>query len=205
VYVEERRGYILEEKSMELAIVLMILLIVVAVGAIKLNENNLAFPFKKKTNLFTPTERTFLQLIEAAVGNQYKVICRVKVADILAVRQGTDKRTSRSALMRASGKQLDFVLCSKEDMSPVVAIDLVHKSGKDGYKTQRDWFISGSLDAARIPHVRIKVKSGYRPHDIRECINAKLAPMLYKEPKDPIIKGTQGKAEKPSLINPVAA
>ena len=58
---------------MELAIILMILLIVVAVGAIKLNDNSLSFPFKKKTNLFTPTERTFLQLIEAAVGNQIDV------------------------------------------------------------------------------------------------------------------------------------
>ena len=190
---------------MELAIILMILLIVVAIAASRLNENNLNFPFKKKTNLFTPTERTFLQLIEAAVGNQYKVICRVKVADILSVRQGTDKKASRAAILKAAGKQLDFVLCSKDDMSPVIAIDLVHNNGKEGYKTQRDWFISGSLDAARIPHVRIKVKSGYKPQDIRDCINAKLAPVLYKEPQEPIVRGTQDKGEKPSLINPVAA
>lgn len=159
---------------MDLAIVLMMLLIIVAVGAMKLHEPSLAFPFKKKGNLFTPVERTFLALIEEAVGNEYRILCRVKMSDILAVRQSTDKKTSKNAVSRASAKNLDFVLCSKTDMSPVMAIDLVHNTGKDGYKTQRDFFVNGALDAAHIPHVRIKVRSGYKAQDIRECIQAKL-------------------------------
>lgn len=174
---------------MELAILLMMLLIVVAIGAIKLNDQGLSFPFKRKTNLFSNTERRFLELIEQAVGNRYRVVCRVKLTDILALRQSTDKKTAKTAMLRASGRHLDFVLCDKEDMSPVVAIDLVHKQGKEGYKSQRDWFISGALDAARIPHLRVKVKSGYTPQEIRECIDNKLAPLKRKEPK-PLIPGT---------------
>lgn len=159
---------------MELAIVLMMLLIIVAVGAMKLHEPGLAFPFKKKNSLFTPVERTFLGLIEEAVGNEYRIMCRVKMSDILAVRQNADKKTSKNAVSRAGSKHLDFVLCSKVDMSPVIAIDLVHNSGKDGYKSQRDFFVSGALDSAHIPHVRIKVRSGYKAQDIRECIQTKL-------------------------------
>jgi hypothetical protein len=174
---------------MELAIILMMLLIVVAVGAIKLNEPGLAFPFKKNTTLFTQVERTFLNLIEEAVGKQFKVLCRVKLNDVVTLRQNADKKTAQAAVSRASNRHLDFVLCSKEDMTPVIAIDLVHNMGKEGYKSQRDWFVSGALDAARIPHVRIKVKSGYKVKDIRECIEAKLA--VQKQPQSPpIIKGT---------------
>ncbi|MFT4937218.1 MAG: hypothetical protein ACI88A_000232 [Paraglaciecola sp.] len=176
---------------MELAIVLMMLLIIVAVGAMKLNEPRLAFPFKKKTNLFTPVERSFLELIEEAVGGRYRVLCRVKLTDIVAVRQSTDKKTSKNAFTRAGGRSLDFVLCSKQDMTPVMAIDLVHQNpAKDGYKSQRDWFTTGSLDAARIPHVRIKVRSGYQAKDIRDCIEARLAPSVIKQSKTPIIQGT---------------
>ncbi|MBN7821039.1 DUF2726 domain-containing protein [Bowmanella yangjiangensis] len=175
---------------MELTIVLLMMLIVVAIGAIKLTGEKLAFPFKKRSNLFTPVERTFLELLESAVGHQYRVICRVKLSDILSLRQGTDKKTARSALQKAASRQLDFVLCDKTDMSPVVAVDLVHNAGKDGYKSQRDWYVSSSLDAARIPHLRIKVKSGYSAQEIRDCIEAKLAPMRYKEPKKPLIQGT---------------
>ena len=168
---------------MELAIVLMMLLIIVAVGAMKLYEPSLAFPFKKKGNLFTPVERTFLGLIEEAVGSDFRILCRVKMSDILAIRQTADKKTSKSAATRAGSKHLDFVLCSKEDMVPVIAIDLVHKSGKEGYKSQRDFFVSGALDAAHIPHVRIKVRSGYKAQDIRECIQAKLPNAKFKQAK----------------------
>lgn len=174
---------------MELAIVLMMLLIVVAIGAIKLSDQGLAFPFKRKTTLFTPVERSFLELIEKAVGDKYRVMCRVKLNDIIMLRQATDKKTAKTARLRTAGKQLDFVLCAKEDMSPVVAIDLVHRQGKEGYKSQRDWFISGALDAARIPHVRIKVRSGYSPSDIAEVIETKLAPLQRKQPK-PVVQGT---------------
>ncbi|PKG99835.1 DUF2726 domain-containing protein [Paraglaciecola sp. MB-3u-78] len=170
---------------MELAIVLMMLLIIVAVGAMKLYEPGLAFPFKKKGNLFTPVERTFLGLIEEAVGNEFRILCRVKMSDILTIHQNVDKKTSKNAASRAGSKRLDFVLCSKEDMSPIIAIDLVHNNGKDGYKSQRDFYVSGALDAAHIPHVRIKVRSGYKAQDIRECIQAKLPKPRLKDSNAP--------------------
>lgn len=174
---------------MELAIVLMMLLIIVAVGAMKLNEPGLAFPFKKKGNLFTPVERSFLALIEEAIGKEFRILCRVKMSDILAIRPSADKKTSKNAATRANSKHLDFVLCSKKDMSPVLAIDLVHNNGKDSYKSQRDFFVSGALDAAHVPHVRIKVKSGYKAQDIRECIMAKLPKPRLKQLSAPTSSG----------------
>ncbi len=189
---------------MELVIVLLILLIAVTVVAMKLNDGGLAFPFKKRTTLFTPIERQFLDLLEMSVGHQYRIICRVKLTDVLDVRKNTAKRTLRTALQRASGRHLDYVLCAKNDLTPIVALDLVHSKG-DGYKSQRDWFVSGALDAARIPHLRIKVKNGYKPQDIRACIEAKLAPVRFKEPQKPIIAGTNNPDRKANLTRPIAA
>jgi hypothetical protein len=161
---------------MELAIILMMLLIVVALGAIKLSDGGMAFPFRRKPQLFTQVEYSFLTLIEQAVGREFRVICRVRLNDMVAVRQSTKKKTASQALSRASSRQLDFVLVEKDTMSPVLAIDLVHNQGKEGYKTQKDWFVTGALDAAGVPHVRIKVKSGYSIEDIRECLENKLVP-----------------------------
>ena len=161
---------------MELAIILMMLLIVVALGAIKLSDGGVAFPFRRKPQLFTPVEHTFLNLIEQAVGREFRIVCRVRLNDLIAVRQSTNKKTASQALSRASSRQLDFVLVNKHDMSPVMAIDLVHSQGKEGYKSQKDWFVTGALDAAGLPHARIKVKSGYTGDDIRECLENKLIP-----------------------------
>lgn len=161
---------------MELAIILMMLLIVVAVGAMKLSDNGVTFPFRQKPQLFTPVEHTFLKLIEQAVGQEFRIVCRVRLSDVVTVRQQTNKKNAGMALSRAASRQLDFVLCDREDMRPILAIDLVHSQGKDGYKTQKDWFVTGALDAASVPHARIKVKSGYSIEDIRECIENKLVP-----------------------------
>lgn len=168
---------------MELAIILMMLLIVVAAAAIKLSDSGVAFPFKRRPQLFTPVEHSFLNLIEQAMGREFRIICRVRLSDVLAVRQSTSKKQASAALTRASARQLDFVLCDKQDMTPVLAVDLVHQSGKEGYKAQRDWFVSGALDAAGIPHARIKVKSGYTLEEIRECMETKLIAYRRKQQK----------------------
>lgn len=192
---------------MELTIILMILLIIVAIAAVKFNDGGLSFPYRKKTTLFTPVERNFLQLLETSVGDKYRVVCRVRLADVLQVRT-SNKRSSKQAQARTAGKYLDFVLCSKHDLTPMVAVDLVTIKGKEGYKSQRDWFVSSALESANMPHLRIKVKSGYKPQEIRECIEAKVAAMRYKEPQIPIVKGTtgeQGDKKNKTFTNPIAA
>jgi len=163
---------------MEWAIVLMMLLIVVALGAIKLADDGVGFPFRRRPQLFTPVEQSFLQLIEQAVGNEFRIICRVRLSDLLLVSQKASRKQASQALSKASGKYLDFVLVDKQDMSPILAIDLVNDQGKEGYKVQRDWFITGALDAAGVPHARIKVKAGYKVEDVRECIENKL--IIYR-------------------------
>ena len=166
---------------MELAIILMMLLIVVALGAMKLSDSGVSFPFRSKPQLFTPVEHTFLNLIEQAVGREFRIVCRVRLSDLLAVRSQAGKKQAASAMARASSKHLDFVLCDREDMTPIMAIDLVHNDGKNKYKSQRDFFVSGALDAAGLPHARIKVKTGYSLEEIRECIETKLVPYRRKQ------------------------
>ncbi len=175
---------------MELAIILMMLLIVVAIGALKLSDNGLSFPFKRKATLLSQTENQFFSMIEQAVGNKYRILCRVRLSEVICLRQNTDKKTAKSALLKANSKQLDFVLCNREDMSPVMAIDLVNNQTKDGYKSQRDWYVSSALDAARVPHLRIKAKNGYTLAEIRDCIEAKMAPTKRKQPQ-PVVQGSK--------------
>jgi hypothetical protein len=170
---------------MEFAIILLAILICVSVLAVKLNDNKIAFPFAVKKQLFTAAERQFLQLIEQAVGDEFRVMCRIKLIDLLSLRSNTDKKIANSALLRAGGKQIDFVLCDRKDMTPVMAIDLVYGKGKDGHNTQRDFFVSGALDTASIPHVRIKAKGGYKVSEIKECIEAKLIPLRRRQGKVP--------------------
>ena len=178
---------------MELAIILMMLLIIVGIGAVKLNDQStatqLTFPFRRRAQLYSPAERGFIELLESAVGHEFRILCRVRLADIISVRAGTKQKHSKIALSKAVGKQLDFVLCSKQTMDPILAIDLVSQQGKEGYKKTKDWFVSGSLDAAKVAHMRIKVKSGYSVNEVRESIETKLIHYRKLQVKEPIVNG----------------
>jgi hypothetical protein len=161
---------------------LISLIVIVGVLASRLNDNSFPFPFDSKTSVFTPAEKNFQNLVEQAMGSQYRVINRVKLADIVTIRNGVSDRASQSAVKNAEGKYLDFVICERNTMKLLGAIDLVDTQGK-GYKIKKDWFISGALEAASIPHLRIKVKANYTLAEIRACINSRLLGNRAPSPK----------------------
>lgn len=159
---------------MELILFALIsLIVIVGVLASRLNDNSFPFPFDSKRSVFTPAEKNFQNLVEQAMGPKYRIINRVKLADIVTIRNGVSNRASQSAATSAEGKYLDFVICERSTMKLLGAIDLVDTQGK-GYKIKKDWFVSGALEAAAIPHLRIKVKANYTLDEIRACINSRL-------------------------------
>ena len=159
---------------MELILVTLIsLIVIVAVLASRLNDNSFPFPFDSRSSIFTPAEKNFQNLLEQAVGGKYRVVNRVKLSDIVNIRQGISSRASQCASSNADAKYVDFIICERQSMKLVGAIDLVDTRGK-GYKVKKDWFVSGALEAAAIPHVRIKVKLNYTLVEIKQCIYNKL-------------------------------
>ncbi len=171
---------------MELILFAMIgLVVVVALLASRLNDNSFPFPFEKKQAIFTSAEKNFNTLLEQAVGPQYRVLNRVKLADIITIRKGVSKRATQAAISNANSKYLDFVVCDRNTMALCGVIDLVDTKG-GGYKVRKDWFVSGSLEASSIPHVRIKVKNNYSIDEIKACIDSRL---LNKATISPKVKG----------------
>ena len=159
---------------MELILFAMIsLIVIVAMLASRLNDNSFPFPFDKKESLFTPAEKNFQNLLEQALGGKYRIINRVKLADLVTIRNGVSSRAGQAALTNAESKYLDFAICDRENMKLCGVIDLVDTQGK-GYKIKKDWFVSGALEASSIPHIRIKVKANYTVDEIRSCIYSRL-------------------------------
>jgi len=177
---------------MEFIIILLVLLAAVAAFIVSrfIHHGN-PFPFTKRDQLFTQVERSFLGLLEKAVGDQYKIINRVKLADILELKDNADAKTRRTALLKLNAKYLDYVLCDSKDMSIVAVVDLVNNSNKAGHKAIPDWFVSGALEASGIPYIRMKIKAGYTVADIQQGLAAKLG-KLPAAPA-PMIKGTMKK------------
>ncbi|MDX3775705.1 DUF2726 domain-containing protein [Chromatiaceae bacterium AAb-1] len=192
---------------MELVMLLLIMLvIVVALVASRFIDNSNPFPVQKRNNLFSPVERSFLTLLESAVTTDYKIMNRVKLADLLELKNNTGEKSRRTTLLKLNAKYLDFVLCDPQDFSIVAVIDLVNNSSRDGHKATPDWFVSGALEAAGIPYLRMKIKAGYSVTDIQSALAARLGKTITKP--EPALKGLVKKGPtrplrslKPALLS----
>lgn len=109
---------------MEFALLLILVLVVGAsVVASKFNDDGgNPYPFTRKQSVFTQVEGAFLNLLERAVGDQYKIVSRVKLIDVIDCKQGLSVKSKRAAMTKAKNKQLDFVLVDKEKMTIVLRL-----------------------------------------------------------------------------------
>lgn len=189
---------------MELILFAMIsLIVVVALLASRLNDNSFPFPFDRKSAIFTPAEKNFQNLVEQALGPKYRILNRVRLSDIVTIRNGVSSKAGQSAKANADNKYLDFVICDRETMKLLGTLDLVDTQGK-GYKMKKDWFVSGALEAASIPHIRIKIKPNYSVDEIKSCIHNRLfgqAPAPTPKIKGRVIPATMMKPRTPKVTN----
>lgn len=168
-------------------LLILLLVIVVALVASRFIDSGNPFPLQKKPTLFSPVERSFMQLLEKAVGDDYKILNRVKLSDVMELKSGTSDKARASTMLKLNAKYLDFVLCDPKDFSVVAVLDLVNNTSKDGHKAVPDWFVNGALDAAAIPYFRMKIKAGYTAADIQNTIAARLGKAVSKT--EPQFKG----------------
>ncbi len=173
---------------MEFIMLLLVLLVVViALVASRFIDNSNPFQVQRKASLLSPVERSFLGLLEKAVQNEYRIVNRVKLADVLDIRDSVSEKNRRSTLLKLNSKYLDYVLCEPDSMKVIAVLDLVNTKSKEGHKAVPDWFVSGALEAAGVPYLRIGIKAGYTVSELQAALAIKLGKPAPKV--EPMYKG----------------
>jgi ribosomal protein L37AE/L43A len=138
------------------------------------------YPYTQQRALFTPTERAFLGVLDQAVGEQYRIFGKVRVADVIEPRKGLDKGKRQTAFNKIQSKHFDFLLCAKNDLSILCAIELDDKSHKQRKRQERDRFLGNACRAAGVPLLQIPAQHGYTVHDLRTRIYDSLESVTLK-------------------------
>jgi ssDNA-binding Zn-finger/Zn-ribbon topoisomerase 1 len=133
-------------------------------------QSSMRLPYVKREALFSPAEKLFLDALEKAIDGQYKIYGKVRLADIMDVRNNLSAKNKQIALNGISSKHIDFVLCNEKDASIVCGIELDDKSHNQSNRIRRDEFVDKSFEAADLPLFRFKAKSGYDVEEIRTQI-----------------------------------
>lgn len=141
-------------------------------------SGKITYPYVKKGPLLTPAERSFLGVLEKIVDNRCRIYAQVRLADIVSIRAGTDKRQRQFALNRITSKHVDFVVCDRNTLDIWCAIELDDSTHAREDRKTRDKFVDEVFQAAKLPLVRIVTRAAYQPDEVRNALKSAIGPML---------------------------
>ena len=142
-----------------------------------------AYPYQKSETLFSPAERSFLGVLQQAVGENAVVLGKVRVADVIEPKKGMGRSAWQTAFNKIARKHLDFLLCDKNRLSPICAVELNDKSHNSERRQDRDEFLKGACEAAGVPLIQIPAQSGYVIEEVKQLLSPYLSDneTQYKE------------------------
>ncbi|ADW20733.1 DUF2726 domain-containing protein [Thermus scotoductus] len=130
------------------------------------------FPYRLKGSVLTPAERSFLGVLERVVPEGVRVWPKVRLVDFLLLEAvGKDRQ---AALNRVVAKHVDFLLVRAQDARPLLAIELDDQSHLRKDRQERDRFLEALFRQVGLPLVRVRVKEGYSPEELRRLVEAHL-------------------------------
>lgn len=137
---------------------------------------SVGFPYQPAKTLFSAAERSFLGVLDQAVGSEHRVFGKVRVADVATVKPGLGNSARQGALNRIAAKHFDFVVCRASDLAVVCAVELNDKSHSSQRAQSRDDLLLKVCQAINLPLLTVPAKQAYSPQDIRSQFLAAISP-----------------------------
>jgi len=85
-------------------------------------------------------------------------------------------------------KHFDFLLCNKNDLSVICAIELNDRFHNSKKRKDRDKFLEGACQSTNVPLIQIAAQSTYNINEIKKSLTAYFSegqdPNLLLEPVD---------------------
>lgn len=152
------------------SVVALIVVLSIGLKVFDSRRSILSLSYRKLEKFLSPAERSFFGVLTSAVGGDLLVFAKVRVADVLVPSKGLGKANWQRTFNKISAKHFDFILCNKDDLSAVCAIELDDKSHNSAKIKDRDQFLNEACESAGFPLRRFKVKTGYTRTEIQEFL-----------------------------------
>jgi hypothetical protein len=116
--------------------------------------------------LFSPTEKEFFLTLEQVLPSHYRLLGKVRIADILTPDIPRKNKNWWASFAKISQKHFDYVIVTAQSLTPVAAIELDDNSHNSKVSQQRDQLVNEACHSAAFTLVRFKASPYYNAADI---------------------------------------
>jgi len=159
---------------MEWVLVIILVIVILVITGVKNLPNHLEDvqgpQYQMLGSLFTPAERSFLGILKLALNDEADVFGKVRVADVITPKKGQQRSEWQKAFNKISSKHFDFIVCNKEDLTPICVIELNDSSHNSKKRQERDRFLEEACKSAKLSLLQVPAKATYNVQEIRELL-----------------------------------
>ena len=152
----------LETAAILLAVFILIAFLSAAREGKKAGGKTETIQYNRAPSLLTAAEVQFYETLRETIRPQEVIQCKVRLADVLIA-----PKQDLSAFRRVSQKHVDFLLCDRTSLKPLLAIELDDSSHQRRDRQKRDEFIDKAYQSAGLPVIHIPVQTVYEAERIR--------------------------------------
>jgi len=166
------------ERLVILLVVFVILVVLLVLSRRQARSERLGSVVYERRHLFGKAERSFLAVLDEALGDQARAFGKVRLGDLLQVPAavaGDVRRDARNAIV---DRGVDFVVCDPADLRVLAVVELDEASQAADRAEERDAVVDAALASAGIPVIRFAARSGYALAEVRR----RLDPVLTSAP-----------------------
>jgi very-short-patch-repair endonuclease len=160
--------------------VLIILAVVVTVGPVLFGGGNTSrkkrekpkYRYQKQKFFMTKTEHECYKVLSKILGDRFYLFAQVHLSTI--VDHKVKGQSWKGAFSHINQKSVDFVVCSKDYISPVLAIELDDSTHGRPDRQRRDVEVERILEDAGVPLLRIENRERFNSEELERKIKNKL-------------------------------
>lgn len=155
---------------MELLILVVGIVIVISVvGTVidkKYQSKSPVYTYARKDAIMTTVEAAFYSRLLSVAGDKYYIFPQIHLSALL--RNQTKGRYWKAAFQRINRTSVDYVLCDKETMRPVYAVELDDSTHDAPKRRARDTGVEKMFIDVGMPLVRFRNVGDMTDEDITE-------------------------------------
>ena len=164
----------------EIILVCLLLAALAVAGILKFEKKNKKqaadFPYVSRGALYKRKERKFLGYLVRAVGENYFIMGKVRVADLIGIKPGLSRNERRDAFEKICYEKVDFLLTDRLTTKVVAAIKIYDSKMQDAVAIERSLELEQVFRSAEIPLILFLEREEYRISEVKQLIEQAIAP-----------------------------
>ncbi len=151
------------------------------------------YPYRVRDDFLSPAEQNFYLVLKSAVSDWALICPKVALGDLFYAKSN-DSSQYRTYTNKIDRKHVDFLLCDPKTVKPLAGIELDDKSHQRNDRQARDEFVEQVFAAAKLPLVRMPVRSAYSVAELNSLLRQQIGAISVASPNFPVA------AEKPGAF-----